>query len=109
MHTTPEKKMKPRLKFFHKKKRMLPVRCFTCNKVIGCYEFPLESFKKKYAFQKEEDMPYTEFFDEFRITRYCCRKIILTHVDIYQHDMDVPMEHVEVRKNLEVEKIVIAE
>ena len=53
---------------------MIPVRCFTCNKILGRYE---ETFKK-YTGREEE------FFQEFGFTRYCCRKILLTHVDIFQ-------------------------
>lgn len=88
---------------------MLPVRCFTCNKVIGRYEFELIAFQKKNAHVAEEELPYLEFFQEFGITRYCCRKIFLTHVDIYQHDTEIDMHHVQVIKDLQVEKIVISD
>jgi hypothetical protein len=30
-------------------------------------------------------------------------------VDIYQHDTETEMEHVEVRKNLEVQKVLISD
>jgi len=52
---------------------------------------------------------FTDFFEELQITRYCCRKIFLTHVDIYQYDEETKMETIEVRKDLEVEKIIIAD
>jgi DNA-directed RNA polymerase subunit N (RpoN/RPB10) len=88
---------------------MLPVRCFTCNKVIGQFEIELALFKKKHEHLPEEQIPFVEFFEAYRITRYCCRKIFLTHVDIYQHDTETEMEHVEVRKHLEVQKVVISD
>ena len=95
---------------------MLPVRCFTCNKVLGQYQFALDAFQKKYEHAEHaehsehaDSKPYPEFFQELKITRYCCRKIFLTHVDIYSYDDEAKMDHVEVRKDLEVEKIVIAD
>lgn len=88
---------------------MLPVRCFTCNKVIGRYESEFASFKKTPTKLGVEDLSYTDFFTEFGITRYCCRKIFLTHVDIYQHDAEIEMEHVKVYKDLEVQKIVTSD
>ena len=86
---------------------MLPVRCFTCNKVLACYDAVLEVFRNKY--KDEETRPYKEFFEEFCIRRYCCRKILLTHVDIYQYHDEPKMDHIEVRKDLEVEKIVLTD
>lgn len=86
---------------------MLPIRCYTCNKVLARYQFVLDEFKKKY--EHAENKPYVEFFEEMRITRYCCRKIFLTHVDIYQYDDETKMENIEVRKDLEVHKIVLTD
>lgn len=52
---------------------MLPVRCFTCNKILGQYFFEKNSILKSPE----------QFFNENDINRYCCRKIILNHVDIF--------------------------
>ena len=52
-----------------------PVRCFTCNKIIGGkwdnYECILNSGKSaKYA------------FEQIGIRRYCCKRMFLGHVNI---------------------------
>ena len=49
---------------------MLPVRCYTCNKVLGHLDQALERSK--------ENLP--ELFRLYRIERYCCRRILLAHV-----------------------------
>lgn len=62
---------------------MLPIRCFTCNKVLGNYNEVFDLFKKKHPEPSEKD--YKKFFTDMVIRRYCCRKIFLTHVDIYEN------------------------
>ena len=53
---------------------MLPVRCYTCNKIIGHLEKPLMEFKK------QEPKTLEPFFIKHRLERYCCRRILLTFV-----------------------------
>lgn len=86
---------------------MLPIRCFTCSKVLGNHEVPFQEFKK--AHPQGVEIPYQEFFDRYKIVRYCCKKIFLTHVDIFAHDVEVVTANTQVRKHLEVEKIIIAD
>ncbi len=54
---------------------IIPVRCFTCGNVIG----------DKYStyLTLTEDKTYTEaeVLDTLGMTRYCCRRMFLTHVD----------------------------
>ena len=53
---------------------IIPVRCFTCGKVIGNkWESYLE-LKDKY------DEKTT--LDKLNLTRYCCRRMLLKHVDL---------------------------
>ena len=53
---------------------IIPVRCFTCGRVIASdYEKFVERVKKG------EDPK--EVLDSLGIERYCCRRMILTHVD----------------------------
>ena len=47
---------------------VLPVRCFTCNKVLG-----------HFAGQTID----LEFIQKQNIQRYCCKKILMTSVDIH--------------------------
>lgn len=65
---------------------IIPVRCFTCGKVIGDV---YESYKKRYddykkavdAGEKPKETP-KEILDDLGIERYCCRRMILTHVNL---------------------------
>ncbi|MCD6467860.1 MAG: DNA-directed RNA polymerase subunit N [Thermoplasmata archaeon] len=65
---------------------MIPVRCFTCGKVIGSL---YEEFNKRYQEyqraltngEKPKETP-KEILDDLGVTRYCCRRMILTHVDL---------------------------
>ncbi len=54
---------------------MIPVRCFTCGKVIGD---KWEKFKEKVS--KGEDTG--KVLDELGIKRYCCRRIFISHVEV---------------------------
>ncbi|MEM2136363.1 MAG: DNA-directed RNA polymerase subunit N [Candidatus Methanomethylicia archaeon] len=51
-----------------------PIRCFTCGAPIG------NKFEK---FKRLIDAGFSPFkaFEELGITRYCCRRMILTHVE----------------------------
>ncbi|MBC7114606.1 MAG: DNA-directed polymerase subunit [Archaeoglobi archaeon] len=53
---------------------MIPVRCFTCGKVIGDL---WEEFSKRI-----ESEPPGKVLDDLGVTRYCCRRMLLTHVDL---------------------------
>jgi DNA-directed RNA polymerase subunit N len=54
---------------------IIPVRCFTCGKVVG---------NKWVIFQKkqEEGISNEQIFKDLHIKRYCCRRMLLTHVDL---------------------------
>ncbi|MBU0635443.1 DNA-directed RNA polymerase subunit N [Candidatus Micrarchaeota archaeon] len=54
---------------------IIPVRCFSCGKEIGSQ---YEEFLKRV--QKGEQPG--KVMDELGIERYCCRRMILAHVDL---------------------------
>lgn len=54
---------------------IIPVRCFTCGKVVGGM---YETFKKRV---KAGEGP-KEVMDSLGLTRYCCRRILLAHADL---------------------------
>jgi len=54
---------------------MIPVRCFTCGKVISNV---WDEYKRR---TKEEKENPGKVLDELGITRYCCRRMLLTHVE----------------------------
>lgn len=49
---------------------LLPIRCFTCGKVIGHLWEEVKKFKD-----------IEEFFEKYDIKRYCCRQVFLTTID----------------------------
>ncbi len=54
---------------------LVPVRCFTCGKLIGD---KFEEFKAKV--QAGEDPG--KALDDLQVTRYCCRRMMITSVDL---------------------------
>jgi len=54
---------------------IIPIRCFTCGKLIGD---KWESYKKALMNGKTP----SEALDELNITRYCCRRMFLSHVEL---------------------------
>jgi len=55
-------------------KIIIPVRCFSCGKVIGHL---WEEFKERV--EKGEEPK--KVLDDLKIKRYCCRQVFLTHRD----------------------------
>lgn len=55
---------------------IIPVRCFTCNKVVG-------SKWTRFA-QMRLHISECEALDQLKIKRYCCRRMLLTHVDLVE-------------------------
>ena len=75
---------------------IIPVKCFTCGKVLGNkYRYYVREVQKK-KINKDinvekvqyltkdyiDKTPEGEVMDELKLTKYCCRRHILTHVDI---------------------------
>ena len=57
------------------KNMLIPVRCFSCNKVIGGH---YEQFIERRA--NGEDP--SEVMDDLGVSRYCCRTIFVSHVNL---------------------------
>ena len=54
---------------------MLPVRCFTCGKVLGNKEeIFIEMIKNK--------IDIKEIFVKLNIVRYCCKRMINTNINL---------------------------
>ncbi|MBS3062111.1 MAG: DNA-directed RNA polymerase subunit N [Candidatus Diapherotrites archaeon] len=54
---------------------IVPVRCFSCNKVIADqYE--------EYAARIGKGENPEKVLDDLGLSRYCCRRMLLTHVDL---------------------------
>lgn len=55
-------------------KMIIPVRCFTCGKPIG-------HLYAKYRERIEAGEDPKKVLDDLGLERYCCRRMILTHVE----------------------------
>lgn len=75
---------------------MIPVRCFTCNKILGHY------------FHIEREKLDQKIFDHYNIERFCCKKVLLESVDVHE-DIQEPLqsEIFEIKKELERKRLVI--
>ena len=56
---------------------IIPVRCFSCGKPIAHL---WEDYKKKVA----AGQPAAKVLDELGLERYCCRAMLLGHVDLIE-------------------------
>ena len=75
---------------------IIPIKCFTCGKVLADkYRYYLKEVKKrkyekdininKVIYLVEDNLdktPEGQVLDELRLTKYCCRRHMLTHVDL---------------------------
>jgi len=56
---------------------IIPVRCFTCGSLLGD---KWEEFKRRVTSGEDP----AKVLDDMGIIRYCCRRTILSHVDLLQ-------------------------
>ena len=77
---------------------IIPIRCFTCNNILAHkWETYLNKIQLKYSNDEVDNMRKERFMDvkkdlnksfegvildELQITRYCCRKNYLSHVEL---------------------------
>ena len=73
---------------------IIPIRCMTCGKILADKWFKyLELVKDKTGVTKDDNLldiniknikktPEGEALDELNLKRYCCRRHMLTHVDL---------------------------
>jgi DNA-directed RNA polymerase subunit N len=54
---------------------IIPIRCFTCGKPIGHL---YEEFKRRV----DEGKDPKKVLDELNVKRYCCRRMLLSHIDL---------------------------
>ena len=56
---------------------IIPVRCFTCGNVIG-------NKWQRYLELLNAKKPMEEIFKDLGLNRYCCRRMIISHVDLIE-------------------------
>lgn len=57
---------------------MVPVRCFTCGKVVGEY---WEEYKARAATEEGDEDPEA-VLDDLGLERHCCRRMLISHQDL---------------------------
>ncbi|RLG38290.1 DNA-directed RNA polymerase subunit N [Methanosarcinales archaeon] len=55
---------------------MIPVRCFTCGRVIADV---WEEFRERIKTEEPKKV-----LDDLHIERYCCRRMLLSHAEIVE-------------------------
>tara|TARA_B110000967_G_C18823669_1_gene530146 strand:- start:243 stop:476 length:234 start_codon:yes stop_codon:yes gene_type:complete len=75
---------------------IIPIKCFTCGKVLAnkylYFEMKVREIKMKKGLSEDEVIyltvdnikktPEGKCLDELGLTKMCCRRHLLTHVDI---------------------------
>lgn len=75
---------------------IIPVKCFTCGKVLAdkyrYYKQEVREMKAKLGLEVDKVIyldkddikktPEGEVLDKLGLTKYCCRRHMLTHVDL---------------------------
>lgn len=59
---------------------IIPVRCFTCGKVIG-------QLYEEYSARVQNDEDPAKVLDDLGVGRYCCRRMFLSHVELIDEVM----------------------
>nr|MDO8113408.1 DNA-directed RNA polymerase subunit N [Candidatus Sigynarchaeota archaeon] len=54
---------------------LIPIRCFTCGALIA-------DKWEEYLQLKEQDINPDEIFKKLDLDRYCCRRMLIAHVDL---------------------------
>lgn len=56
--------------------KMIPVRCLSCGKVVSAY---FEEYQKRTADGEDPK----KVLDDLGISRYCCRRMFIAHVEVW--------------------------
>jgi len=54
---------------------IIPIRCFSCNKVIG-------HLGEAYNNLREKNISGEEIFEKLGITRICCKRMLITYCNL---------------------------
>lgn len=73
---------------------MIPVRCFTCGSVIG-------DKWEKFARRVKNGEDPGRVLDDLGVTRYCCRRMLLSNIEIADEILKYYEEAAKRRKELE--------
>lgn len=54
---------------------IIPVRCYSCGKVVG-------NLYEQYKTLLDRDYTEAEALAALKLERYCCRRMVLSHIDL---------------------------
>lgn len=57
---------------------IIPIRCFSCGKVVG------DKWETYLTLLQDETLTEGDALDQLKLKRYCCRRMVLTHVDLIE-------------------------
>ena len=69
--------------FFTRIIMIIPVRCFSCGKEIA-------SKWESYQRMQKEGKPIAEIWETLGITRFCCKRMIVSHVNLVDDILQFP-------------------
>ena len=85
---------------------MLPIRCFSCNKVLANKGTTFHTLQK-------QEVPFPVIWGKLGLTRMCCRSVMLSYVDVTDELMKYcdynPSKYIEIRKQPPNESVTITE
>ncbi|KAK1767007.1 8 kDa subunit-domain-containing protein [Phialemonium atrogriseum] len=56
---------------------IIPIRCFSCGKVVG-------DLWERYLRLVDNNVEDGDAMDQLGLKRYCCRRMVMTHVDLIE-------------------------
>jgi DNA-directed RNA polymerase subunit N len=62
---------------------LMPVRCWTCGKVLG-------DLAEKYEEKRAKGESSEKAFDELGVERYCCKRMILSNENLIDEILPYP-------------------
>jgi DNA-directed RNA polymerase I, II, and III subunit RPABC5 len=65
---------------------IIPVRCFTCGKVVG------NKWEKYQELLETNEYEKNEILDILDLKKYCCRRMLLTHVELIEKLLNYSIE-----------------
>jgi len=64
---------------------IIPVRCFSCGRVIATDYLKFKDEVEKIRMNEKREPTkeeITKIFDDLGVKRYCCRRMIVSHIDL---------------------------
>lgn len=80
---------------------MIPVRCYTCNKVLAQHQQQFKHLKRS--------KPLKKVLEDIGIHRMCCRRMLIGHVDLITEQMQYPNNDIVLESGVVMKKLCVDE